>query len=45
MFEVGINGHLAVEMRTPFVKETSPDHAYNGSMKEVEVHEYEVGGG
>ena len=45
VFEVGINGHLAFEMRTPFVKETSPDHAYNGSMKEVDVLEYEVGGG
>jgi len=32
-------------MRTPFVKETSPDHAYNGPMKEVDVQEYEVGGG
>jgi hypothetical protein len=37
VFEVGINGHLAVEIRTPLVKETSPDHAYNGSMKEVET--------
>ena len=45
VFEGGINGHLAVEMRTPFVKETSHDHAYNGSMKEVDVLEYEVGGG
>ena len=45
VFEGGINGHLAVEMRTPFVKETSPDHAYNGSMKEVDVLEYEGGGG
>lgn len=45
VFEGGINGHLAVEMRTPFVKETSPDHAYKGSMTEVDVQEYEVGVG
>jgi hypothetical protein len=37
VFEVGINGHLAVEIRTPFVKETSPNYAYNDSMKEIDV--------